>query len=66
MSDNGTFKPVIVGFLCNWCSYRAADLAGTSRMGYPGDAARYSDHVYRAARPDVCAACAARRARMAC
>ncbi|GAB4482963.1 MAG: hydrogenase iron-sulfur subunit [Anaerolineae bacterium] len=27
--------PVIVGFLCNWCSYRAADLAGTSRMGYP-------------------------------
>ncbi len=28
-------QPVIVGFLCNWCSYRAADLAGTSRMGYP-------------------------------
>ncbi|GAB4573767.1 MAG: hydrogenase iron-sulfur subunit [Anaerolineae bacterium] len=28
-------RPVIVGFLCNWCSYRAADLAGTSRMGYP-------------------------------
>lgn len=27
--------PVIVGFLCNWCSYRAADLAGTSRFGYP-------------------------------
>ena len=35
MSENGTFKPVIVGFLCNWCSYRAADLAGTSRMKYP-------------------------------
>ncbi|GAB4438291.1 MAG: hypothetical protein Kow00120_05820 [Anaerolineae bacterium] len=35
MSENGDFKPVIVGFLCNWCSYRAADLAGTSRMGYP-------------------------------
>jgi len=35
MSGNGTFQPVIVGFLCNWCSYRAADLAGTSRMGYP-------------------------------
>jgi F420-non-reducing hydrogenase iron-sulfur subunit len=31
----GTRKPVIVGFLCNWCSYRAADLAGTSRLGYP-------------------------------
>jgi F420-non-reducing hydrogenase iron-sulfur subunit len=28
-------SPVIVGFLCNWCSYRAADLAGTSRFGYP-------------------------------
>lgn len=29
MSD--TFEPKIVGFLCNWCSYRAADLAGISR-----------------------------------
>lgn len=29
------FKPVIVGFSCNWCSYAAADLAGTSRMQYP-------------------------------
>ncbi len=28
------FEPVIVGFLCNWCSYRAADLAGTSRTKY--------------------------------
>ena len=26
------FEPVIVGFLCNWCSYRAADLAGTARI----------------------------------
>jgi len=25
-------EPFIVGFLCNWCSYRAADYAGTSRM----------------------------------
>lgn len=31
----GDRKPIIVGFLCNWCSYRAADLAGTSRFGYP-------------------------------
>jgi len=31
---NEQFEPVIVGFLCNWCSYRAADLAGTSRMKY--------------------------------
>jgi F420-non-reducing hydrogenase iron-sulfur subunit len=30
-----TFEPVIVGFTCNWCSYRAADLAGTSRIKYP-------------------------------
>jgi F420-non-reducing hydrogenase iron-sulfur subunit len=28
------FEPVIIGFLCNWCSYRAADLAGTSRLQY--------------------------------
>ncbi len=28
------FEPKIIGFLCNWCSYRAADLAGTSRMKY--------------------------------
>jgi F420-non-reducing hydrogenase iron-sulfur subunit len=27
-------EPVIVGFLCNWCSYRAADLAGISRIHY--------------------------------
>jgi F420-non-reducing hydrogenase iron-sulfur subunit len=29
------FEPVIVGFTCNWCSYRAADLAGTARIKYP-------------------------------
>lgn len=33
MSDN--FEPVLIGFTCNWCSYRAADLAGTARMKYP-------------------------------
>ncbi len=32
MSD---FKPNIVAFLCNWCSYAGADLAGTSRIEYP-------------------------------
>lgn len=31
----GQFEPKIVGFLCNWCSYAGADLAGTSRMQYP-------------------------------
>jgi len=33
MSDE-KFEPRIVGFLCNWCSYRAADLAGTARISY--------------------------------
>ncbi len=29
------FEPRIIGFTCNWCSYRAADLAGISRIKYP-------------------------------
>jgi F420-non-reducing hydrogenase iron-sulfur subunit len=33
----GEFEPKIVGFFCNWCSYRGADLAGTSRMKYPAN-----------------------------
>jgi F420-non-reducing hydrogenase iron-sulfur subunit len=33
--DGDSFEPLIVGFCCNWCSYAAADLAGTSRMKYP-------------------------------
>jgi len=32
---NEKFEPNIVGFLCNWCSYAGADLAGTSRIKYP-------------------------------
>lgn len=32
-----SFEPKIVGFLCNWCSYGAADLAGTSRIKYSGN-----------------------------
>jgi F420-non-reducing hydrogenase iron-sulfur subunit len=35
MSSDQSFEPTIVGFLCNWCSYAGADLAGTSRMLYP-------------------------------
>lgn len=34
MSD---FEPNIIGFLCNWCSYAGADLAGTSRIKYPAN-----------------------------
>ena len=32
MSD---FEPTIIAFVCNWCTYTAADLAGTSRRSYP-------------------------------
>jgi len=31
------FEPKIVAFLCNWCAYRGADLAGTSRFHYPSN-----------------------------
>jgi len=34
MTETG-FEPKIVGFLCNWCAYAGADLAGVSRMQYP-------------------------------
>ena len=33
MSD--AWQPKILAFLCNWCSYAGADLAGTSRLQYP-------------------------------
>jgi len=29
------FEPKIMTFLCNWCSYAGADLAGVSRIQYP-------------------------------
>ena len=32
------FEPKIVAFFCNWCTYLAADSAGTSRMKYPANA----------------------------
>jgi len=31
------FEPRILGFLCNWCSYAGADLAGVSRFQYPAN-----------------------------
>lgn len=31
------FEPRIVGFLCNWCSYAGADMAGTARICYPSN-----------------------------
>jgi len=30
-----SFEPKILAFLCNWCSYAGADLAGVSRLQYP-------------------------------
>jgi F420-non-reducing hydrogenase iron-sulfur subunit len=30
-----TWEPKILAFLCNWCSYAGADLAGVSRLQYP-------------------------------
>jgi F420-non-reducing hydrogenase iron-sulfur subunit len=35
MKKNEDFMPRILAFLCNWCSYAGADLAGTSRIKYP-------------------------------
>ncbi len=31
------FNPKIMGFLCNWCCYAAADAAGVSRFQYPSN-----------------------------
>jgi coenzyme F420-reducing hydrogenase delta subunit len=35
--NNNDWNPKIVAFLCNWCSYAGADLAGVSRMQYASD-----------------------------
>ena len=35
MSEKEGFEPKIIGFLCNWCAYAGADLAGVSRIQYP-------------------------------
>ena len=35
MTFKESFEPDILGFLCNWCSYAGADLAGVSRFQYP-------------------------------
>jgi F420-non-reducing hydrogenase iron-sulfur subunit len=32
-----SFEPRIIAFMCNWCAYGAADLAGVSRMEYPSN-----------------------------
>jgi coenzyme F420-reducing hydrogenase delta subunit len=35
MMRSDQWEPKIIAFLCNWCSYAGADLAGTSRIQYP-------------------------------
>jgi len=35
MAEQAEFEPKIIGFLCKWCSYAGADLAGVSRFQYP-------------------------------
>jgi len=35
VTNKDEFEPVMIGFLCNWCTATAADLAGTTRLQYP-------------------------------
>jgi coenzyme F420-reducing hydrogenase delta subunit len=35
MSMEENWEPKVIAFLCNWCSYAGADLAGISRISYP-------------------------------
>jgi len=37
MAAEKSWEPKIVAFLCNWCSYAGADLAGVSRIQYPAN-----------------------------
>ena len=37
MTQQSEYEPKILGFLCRWCSYAGADLAGTSRKKYPAN-----------------------------
>ena len=35
MSETNGFEPKIIAYVCNWCTYLGADLAGTTRLEYP-------------------------------
>jgi F420-non-reducing hydrogenase iron-sulfur subunit len=37
MTQESEWEPKLLGFLCRWCSYAGADLAGTSRKKYPAN-----------------------------
>ncbi|MDO5309756.1 MAG: hydrogenase iron-sulfur subunit [Planctomycetia bacterium] len=36
-TKNDSFEPKIIAFVCNWCTYLGADLAGTNRLEYPAN-----------------------------
>ena len=36
-NENNAFEPKIIAYVCNWCTYLGADLAGTSRLEYPAN-----------------------------
>jgi len=37
MSETNVFEPKIIAYVCNWCTYLGADLAGTNRIEYPSN-----------------------------
>lgn len=37
VNEEKEWKPKIIAFCCNWCSYSGADLAGTNRLSYPAE-----------------------------
>jgi len=37
VNEKAEFKPNVVAFCCNWCSYAGADLAGSNRLNYPSE-----------------------------
>ena len=37
MSEANQFEPKIIAYVCNWCTYLGADLAGTTRLEYPAN-----------------------------
>ncbi|MDR1491179.1 MAG: hydrogenase iron-sulfur subunit [Planctomycetaceae bacterium] len=37
LNNTESFEPKIVAFVCNWCTYLGADLAGTNRLEYPAN-----------------------------
>ncbi len=46
------FEPIILGFLCNWCAYAGADLAGVSRLQYPPNLRTIRSLCSATVRPD--------------